>query len=209
VIPLLDRLTDSATLCGAVNCIAQQEGQLIGDSTEGKGMLQAIRALVEPAGKHAVLLGAGRVARAIAIELALAGAAEITIVNRTLSKAEQLAGLLSARLQATASAVAWEGEFVVPGETDLLIHATSVATEDPDRRLPLCLDTLRSDAVVADVTLNPPETPLLGEAAGRGCSAVDGLEMFIQHSLIDLKTWTGMETDRTVMREAVEEFLLL
>ena len=209
VIPLLDRTTDSATLCGAVNCISRQEGQLTGDSTEGKGMLQALRALVDPAGKRVVLLGAGRVARAIAVELALAGAAEIIIVNRTLRKAAHLADLLTARLQATASAVAWEGEFLVPGETDLLIHATSAAADDPDRRLPLCLDTLPSDAVVADVTLNPPQTPLLSEAEGRGCRAVDGLEMFIQHSLIGLKTWTGMEADRTVMREAVEEFLLL
>ena len=209
VIPLLDRTTDSAALSGAVNCISRHGGQLLGDSTEGKGMLQSLRPLLEPAGKHVVLLGAGQVARAIAVELALAGAAEITIVNRTLSKAAQLAELLAAKLQATASAVAWDGEFLVPGETDVLIHATSAAAEDPDRRLPLCLDTLRSEAVVADVTLNPPLTRLLSEAEGRGCKVVDGLEMFIQHSLIALAAWTGMEADRTVMREAVEEFLLL
>lgn len=209
VVPLLDGTTRSAALSGAVNCILREQGQLVGDNTAGKALLQALRAFGDPAGKYAVLLGAGQVAQAIAVELALAGAAEIVIVNRTLSKAAQLAELLATKLEATASAIAWEGELLVPGQTDLLVNATSACDEDADESLPLCLETLRSEAVVADVTLNPPHTRLLSQAESRGCGTVDGLEMFIGQARIALQAWTGVEADRAVMREAVEEFLLL
>ena len=206
VIELLDRLTDSAALAGAVNCIVHQDGQWVGDNTEGRGMLQAIARHAEPNGKHVVVLGAGQVGRAIAAELALAHASQLVIVNRTESKAAELAALLADKLQANVSAVAWEGEYLVPGDTDLLVNATSIAA---DAELAVCLETLRSDAVVADVTFNPPGTRLLSEAEGRGCKTVDGLEMFIEQAAIELRAWTGVEADRTVMREAVEEFLLL
>jgi shikimate dehydrogenase len=209
VIELLDRVTPSAELAGAVNCIFRDEGQLVGDNTEGRGMVQAIARRMELAGKRAVLLGAGQVARAIAAELALAQVCEIVVVNRTVSKAADLATLLAEKVQAHVLAVAWDGDYLVPGEADLLIHATSISTEDADEPLPLNLETLRSDAVVADVTLNPPTTRLLSEAEGRGCQTVNGLEMFIEQAVLDLRQWTGIDAERTVMREAVEEFLLL
>lgn len=209
VIELLDRTTESAALAGAVNFIFRDNDQWVGDNTEGQGLLQAIARRMEPAGRRAVLLGAGQVARAIAVELIRAKVAEIVIVNRTEAKAAELAGLLSSKLQAQVSAVAWSGEYLVPGEADLLINATSIAADDADQRLDVCLETLRSDAVVADVTLNPPATQLLAEAEGRGCQTVDGLEMFIEQAAIGLRRWTGIDADRTVMREAVEEFLLL
>jgi shikimate dehydrogenase len=209
VIELLDRTTQSATLAGAVNCIYRDDGQWVGDNTEGQGMVQSIARRMDVAGKRVVLLGAGQMARAIAAELALARVAEILVVNRTEAKAVALATLLADKLQANVSAVAWLGEYLVPGETDLLVSATSIAADDSDEPLPVCLDTLRSDAVVADVTLDPPATRLLSEAEGRGCKTVDGLEMFIEQAAIGLRVWTGIDADRTVMREAVEEFLLL
>lgn len=209
VIALLDRLTQSAELAGAVNCIFRDHDQWVGDNTEGRAMVQALARRVDLAGKRAVLLGAGQVARAIAAELALAQVAEIVVVNRTPEKGAELVTLLAEKVQAHVSAVAWDGDYLVPGEADLLIHATSINAEDADESLAVSLETLRSDAVVADVTLNPPTTRLLSEAEGRGCQTVDGLEMFIEQAVLGLRQWTGIDADRTVMREAVEEFLLL
>lgn len=208
VIELLDRVTESAALAGAVNCIYHENGQWVGDNTEGRGLLQAIGRRLEPVGKRAVLLGAGQVARAIAVELALAHVEQLVIASPVVSEAAELASLLSEKLKANVSVVAWEGEYLVPGETDLLVSAVADAGEEDDSP-PVCLETLRSDAVVADVTLNPPITRLLAEAMGRGCETVDGLEMFIEQAAIGLRCWTGVDADRTVMREAVEEFLLL
>jgi shikimate dehydrogenase len=209
VIELLDRTTESATLIGAVNFVYRDEGQWVGDNLEGQGLVQALARRTEIAGRRAVLFGAGQVARAVAVELALAKASEIIVVNRTLPKAAELAALLSGKLQANVSAAAWDGEYLVPGETNLLVNATSITADDADQPLDVCLETLRSDAVVADVTLNPPTTRLLAEAEGRGCQTVNGLEMFVEQAAIGLRRWAGIDADRTVMREAVEEFLLL
>ena len=75
--PWLDRTTETAAMVGSVNLIFREENALVGDNTEGKGVLQAIRSVLNPAGKRIVLLGAGRAARAVAVELAAAGAADI------------------------------------------------------------------------------------------------------------------------------------
>ena len=68
--------------------------RLIGENTDGKGLLASLAEVTDLAGKRVVILGAGGVARAVAVELALAGAVDITIVNRTESRGEELAELL-------------------------------------------------------------------------------------------------------------------
>ncbi len=83
IVPYLDELTEAARLIGAVNCWKRQDERLLGDNTDGKGFLQSVRTLLDPQGKRFVLLGAGGAARAIGMELGLAGAARITVVNRT------------------------------------------------------------------------------------------------------------------------------
>ena len=73
VLPLLDELTEAARLMGAVNCWWRHDDRLLGDNTDGKGFLQSLRGRVDPAGRRFAILGAGGAARAIAVELALAG----------------------------------------------------------------------------------------------------------------------------------------
>ena len=209
VIPLLDRITETAELVGAVNLIFRDEDALVGDNTEGKGLLRSLRRVTDPAGKQVVLLGAGKVARAIAVELAAAGAAEILVVSRTREHGGELAGLLAGKLQVSSAAVLWEGPYETPPETELLINATSIGQEDPDAQVPIALDNLRPELTVADVITNPPRTWLLREAAQRGCTTLDGLGMYIDQVAIALQLWTGVEPDGDVMREAIEEFLEL
>ena len=117
---------------GAVNIFSRQGDALVGDNIEGKAVLQAIGRIVDPAGKRFVLLGAGRLARATALELAASGGPGITIVNRSESRANELLGLLAAKCQVPVSAVPWQGEYAVPAEADVLIHATSIGRQDED-----------------------------------------------------------------------------
>src|ERR1035438_6433717 len=94
----LDEIAPDAALIGAVNTVRREGDRLIGMNTDGKGFLRGVRvdAKVDPAGKRVVVLGAGGAARAIVTELALAGAADILVVNRSLSRGEQMvAGLVS------------------------------------------------------------------------------------------------------------------
>ena len=209
VLSWLDRTTDTAALVGAVNLIFREENALVGENTEGKGVVRAIGRVFDPAGKRVVLLGAGRVARAVAVELATAGAAAITVVNRTESHAGELVGLVAEKSKTTVSASPWQGDYAVPSEADILIHATSLGRGASEDRLPLAYDSLRPELLVADVTADSSGTGLLGEAARRGCTTVDGLSMFIEQAAIGFQLWTGVDPDRRVLREAVEEYLEL
>ncbi len=206
VLPWLDRTTETAAMVGTVNLIFRDEDALVGENTEGKGVVQTIRGVLHPAGKRVVLLGAGRVAQAVAVELAAAGVAGITVVNRTEGRAGELAALLAGKFETPVSAVPWREDYLVPPETDILIHATSLGRDPAEGRLPLALEGLRPELVVADVTADWPYTWLIDEARQRGCKTVDGLSMFIEQAAIGFHLWTGVDPDRQVLREAVEEF---
>ena len=94
VIPHLDGLGESAALMGAVNCVVRRGEQLIGENTDGKGFLRSLKSVQDPRGKSVVLFGAGGAARAIAVELALAGTVIITVVNRSEARGAELTNLL-------------------------------------------------------------------------------------------------------------------
>jgi shikimate dehydrogenase len=207
VIEHLDGLSQSAELMGAVNCVHRQDDSLLGENTDGKGFVQSLRDVTDPAGKRIVVLGAGGAARAIAVELGLSGAAEITIVNRSAERGQQLVDLLSNRVNIASSLVVWDGEYAVPESAEVVINATSIGLGDADARVPVETDSLQPQMVVADVVFNPPNTQFLQEAAGRGCKTLDGLGMLVNQGVIGFQIWTGVDPDAGVMREALEEYL--
>jgi shikimate dehydrogenase len=206
VIPLLDRTSDAAGIVGAVNLVFREDGALVGENTEGRGVVQAIRGTLDPAGKQVVLLGAGQVARAVAVELCAAGAAGLVIVNRTEARAAELVALLAGKFSVPVSAAAWQGDYAVPPEAEILIHATSLGHGESDARLPLAIESLRPELLVAEAAV-AAKTWLLGEARARGCKTVDGLSMFIEQLAVGVKLWTAVDPNRQIMREAAEEFL--
>ena len=209
VIQYLNRITPTAELIGSVNCLLAEDRQLVGENTEGKAFLDALRRRLDPADKRVVILGAGRMARAIAVEMALAKAAVVTVVSRSEPSGRQLVDLLTSRLAVQASLVVWEGEYCAPPETHVVVNATSIGTGDDQAQVPLRLDSPGPDILVADVIANPPRTRLVREADERGCKTIDGLEIFIAQAAVNFRLWTGVDPDLTVMREAIEEFLEL
>ncbi len=205
----LDGMGQTAELTGLVNCFHRSNGRLIGENTEGRAVVEAIRLRMDPEGKRVVLFGAGELARATAIELALAKVAGITIVDPEEEPARDLAELLAERLQAAASPAAWEGSFALPPETQIVINATPVGAGDPETEFPLDLQSLTPEMLVVDGVANPPETWLIREAEQRGSATIDGLEILITQTAINFKLWTGVDPDAAVMREAIEEYLEL
>lgn len=205
VIEHLDELGESAMLMGAVNCVVRRGEKLVGENTDGKGFVESLGALVDPEGKRVVMFGAGGAARAIGVEVALAGAAHITVVNRSPSRGEELVTLLNEKTPAGSNFVRWEGTFDVPSDVDVVINATSIGLyPNVDDRLALNLDTLSAGMVVADVIPNPPETHLVREATKRGCQVIDGLGMLVNQGVIGIKYWTGVDVDASVMRRTLE-----
>jgi shikimate dehydrogenase len=207
VLQYLDELSPAAELMGAVNCVNRLGDKLVGENTDGKGFVQSLREFGDPAGKRIVILGAGGAARAIAVELALAGVSHITIVNRSAPRGEELAASLRDRVKAHADFAALGTEYEVPSDADVLINATSIGLSDAIARVPILVNSLRPELLVADVIFNPPETWLLRTAADRGCRTLEGLGMLVNQAAINYTIWTGREPDRTVMRDALEEFL--
>jgi shikimate dehydrogenase len=205
VIAHLDELTPAAELIGAVNCVVNRDGRLIGENTDGKGFLQAVEAVRPVAGLRAVILGAGGAARAIAVELARAGASHLTIVNRTPRRGELLAGAIRERTGVPAVSVPWEGRYAIPEDARLVVNATSIGLHpDDDAEVPLDLDTMRPEQLVCDVIPNPPRTRLLAAAERAGCRTLDGLGMLVNQGVIGVRHWSGRDPDPAVMRAALE-----
>lgn len=212
VIQHLDGLGESAELMGAVNCVVNRGGKLIGENTDGKGFVSSFKELADPAGKSLVLLGAGGAARAIGVEMALAGVREIHLVNRSETRGRELRELFSGKLNdaiggsLSVTYHAWEGDFVIPGGTDIVVNATSIGLfPDVDARIPLDVDSLKSDMVVADVIPNPPSTRLVREARKQGCQVIDGLGMLVAQGVIGIEYWTSQTPDPKVMRQGLED----
>ena len=205
VIEHLDGLGESAAAMGAVNCVVRRGQELIGENTDGKGFLKSLETSIDPKGKSIVLFGAGGAARAVAVELGLAGARRITVVNRSGGRGAELAGLLRDTLKLEAELVVWSGDYVIPDGTDVVINATSIGLYEPDARLAVDLNSLHPEMVVADVVFNPVTTRFLREAAERGCRAVDGLGMLVNQGVIGVRFWTGIDPDPEVMRMALEK----
>ena len=206
VIQYLDGLGESASLMGAVNCVVRKDGKWIGENTDGKGFVSSLRELTEPQGKKVVIFGAGGAARAISVEVALAGAHHITIVNRSDERGEELTALLQDKLPCYADFTSWDSTFFIPSDTDVVINATSIGLfPDIEARLDFEPDSLLSNMVVADVIPNPPITNLVRDAREKGCKVIDGLGMLVNQGVIGVKHWTGIDPDPMVMRKALEK----
>ena len=208
VIDHLDGLAPSATIIGAVNTVVDREGQWIGENTDGQGFVQALRGVCDVRGQRVVLFGAGGAARAVAVELALAGAAHIDVVNRGVARGEELAALINARTPASAQYLAWGPAMGLPANSGILVNTTSIGVyPELHEQLDIDWDTLKPHVIVADAIPNPPRTHLIRTAAERGCLTLDGLGMLVNQGAIAIRLWTGIEADRGVMRAALEKAL--
>ena len=206
VIQHLDGLGPSAAVMGAVNCAVRRGDKFIGENTDGKGFLQSLREVTDPAGKSIVMFGAGGAARAIGVELAFAGAKRIIVVNRDEARGRGLADLLNGKTKVKAELILWRGAYKVPADTDIVVNATSIGLyPDVDARLDMDTASLRPGLVVADVIPNPPRTWLVRDAEARGCRVLDGLGMVVNQGVIGIKYWTGVDVDASVMRHALEK----
>jgi shikimate dehydrogenase len=204
VIESLDELAESAQLIGAVNCAVRRDGRWIGENTDGQGFLGSLRTLVEPAGQRVLILGAGGAARAIAVELALAGAAELWVANRNLAKAAEIADLVNSQTSTDCAGVEWRPELTVPAAATVVVNATSVGLPGSGE-VPLLFDVIPIGLVVCDVIPNPPDTSFLQRARQAGARTLDGRGMLLNQGAINIELWTGIDPDRVVMGKALDE----
>lgn len=206
VIKYLDDVSDDAALMGAVNTVRREGEMLVGENTDGKGFITALTvdAAVDPKGKQVVLLGAGGAARAISVELALAGVKEIVVVNRTEKRGKELTSLLNKKTHTHARYEKWDRTYRVPDGTDILVNATSIGLfPDVEARPDIDYESIVRGMSVCDVIPNPPRTPFLTEAEKRGAHTIDGLGMLVYQAAIAFRMWTGVEAPVDEMKKAI------
>ena len=204
VLKYLDHVAPDAQLIGAVNTIYLKDGETYGENTDGKGFIVSLReAEVEIAGKNVVVLGAGGAARAITVELAMANAAHIMIVNRDEKRGMTLTANLIEKTQVKTDFTLWDHTYRIPSDTDILVQATSIGLF-PDTSCPnIDYDTILPGMTVCDVIPNPPQTEFIRRAGARGARTLDGLGMLVNQGRIGFKLWTGREAPAEVMKAAL------
>ncbi len=210
VIQYLDEIAPDAAIIGAVNTVRRDGDRLIGENTDGKGFLRGVStdAGVDPRNKRVVVLGAGGAARAIVTELALAGASDVLVLNRSLSRGEQMVAGLVSKTSAPIRFEPWLGAYKVAGDTDVLVNATSIGLyPDVDSVPPVDLGGAHPGLLVCDVVFNPPETRLIRAARQRGLAVLDGLSMLVYQGAIGFELWTGQKAPEAVMKSALRQAL--
>jgi len=211
VVQFLDKLDPLAEKIGAVNTIFNDDGVLTGYNTDATGFLQALLAReIEPAGKRAVILGAGGAARAIAFILAERGAT-LLILNRALELdwAKDLASRISQTFaqEVKALELSRKNLAVVLKKADILVNATSVGMIPLINETPVPGDLLRPDLIVYDIVYNPMKTRLLREAEAVGASTISGVDMLVWQGALAFEKWTGVKAPVDLMKREVVKLL--
>ena len=207
VMPLLDAVDDDVRAIGAANYLTIEQGRLIGHNNDGKGVVKAIEKVAPLTGQRVVMLGAGGAGRAMAVEMAWAGAAHLTLVTRRQDQGEEVAATVTRTSGVPAVWQHWQGEVLVPTGTTLLMNATHLGCAPEQEPVPVRWETVDPACVVVDVITNPRITPFLSTAQERGCPIVDGVEMLVQLAMQIFQRWTGLSPDEEVFQRAVAEAL--
>jgi shikimate dehydrogenase len=194
---LVDELTPEASALGAVNCIENRDGTLVGHNTDGTGLLSALTAEgVGVVGERVVVLGAGGAARSVIAALGRAGA-EVVVVNRSVDKAEAAAALGGPRCSV--------GTLDDVEKASRLINATSVGMGGGG--LPVPVEMLGPPQIVVDLVYHPVDTPLLRSARARGARTVDGVGMLVHQGARAFELWTGVDAPVEAMNGAARAAL--
>jgi shikimate dehydrogenase len=200
---MVDALDISAETWGAVNTIKFQPDGAIGFNTDADAITKSLREdlKVELSGAKVLLLGAGGAGRTAALKLASENVAELFLVNRTRSKAEEIAVEIKKQFPSVKVAVGFPKTNV-----DLLLNATSLGLKTDDASpLDEKQFSLKQARAVYDMIYRPAETKLLAAAKAAGCKTANGLGMLLHQGAKAFEIWTGKTAPLDVMRRALEQ----
>ncbi len=184
-----DRPTAVAEALGAVNVLWRENGLLCGDNTDVAGFVANLDESApgwEERRRSAVVVGAGGAARAIVHGLAIRGFERILVINRTLSRAQALAGAFGAPV----AAAPWETLAAALPAADLLVNASTLGMAGHPALAP-DVGALPEHAVVADVVYVPLRTPLIEAARALGLRTSEGLGMLLHQAAPAFERWFG------------------
>ena len=207
VMQYLDELDEVASLIGAVNTIDFKN--LKGYNTDGIGAVRAIEEVSSIKDKNIIVAGAGGASRAISFYLAKFGASSITILNRNVDKAQNLAGdVLKSDLISDVNSDSISQINGYLANADILVDTTPLGMDPHIDDEPIAMaDNMHEDLVVFDAVYNPNETVLIKEAIKAGAKPVYGIKMLLYQGAESFKIWTGQDAPVDVMEKALNEYL--
>jgi shikimate dehydrogenase len=203
VMPLLDEVDDDVRAIGAANYITIKDGRLTGHNHDGKGVVKAIAKVAALNGQRVVMLGAGGAGRAMAVEIAWAGAAHLTLVTRREEQGREVAERVRKASGVPCEWQRWESPVRLPKGTTMLMNATHLGCAPELEPVPVDWATVGPGCLAVDVITNPRITPFLQQAKDRGCSIVDGVEMLVQLAMQIFEQWTGIQPEEAVFQRSV------
>ena len=193
-----DALTPRARAAGAVNTLMADAGQILGDNTDGAGLVADLtqRLALPLAGRQVLILGAGGAVRGVVPNLLAAGVARVTIANRTLSKAHAIAAACQDSGEVAACSLD-----TAPFDADLVINAISsgLAGDMPD----VDARILARAGAVYDMLYADTATPFLRWAAAQGVTGRDGFGMLVEQAAESFALWRGVRPDTAVVLSAL------
>lgn len=198
---LLVSLTEEASLCEAVNIIRFTSEGLQGHNTEVNAFVKAFPVITgeKLAGRKIFLIGAGGVARAIAIACAAQECALLTISNRTVEKARRLASLVNIQYSDIAHVADFDDPDTIHSfyNADIIIHATSSGMFPNQFTYPIPEDyQFTAHHLVLDMVYNPPQTKLLQMAEEKGCRFFNGRDVMFFSLVEAYQWWTDVWIDK-------------
>ena len=203
VIPLLDEVDDDVRAIGAANYMTIKDGRLTGHNNDGKGVIKAIAKVASLKGQLVVMLGAGGAGRAMAVEIAWAGAAHMTLVTRREEQGREVAERVKKASGVPCEWQPWQSPVRLPKGTTMVMNATHLGCAPHLEPVPVDWATVDPGCLAVDVITNPRITPFLQAARDRGCPVVDGVEMLVQLAMQIFEQWTGIRPEEQVFQRSV------
>ncbi|MGA9173828.1 MAG: shikimate dehydrogenase [Thermoactinomyces sp.] len=207
IMDLLDELDRTATEIGAVNTVVRREGKWIGTNTDGPGYLRSLAEEWNPRFSElpVVILGAGGAARAVGYALATAGVPKIIIANRTVQKAEALAGHLAQWTETDAILLSKAQAEVERAK--LVVNTTSVGMHPHTEETPIPIEWIKPGQIISDLVYHPKETLLLRNAKKKGARIHTGLGMLVHQAALAFELWLNKKAPLSLMKEVLEASL--
>ncbi len=195
IMAVIDEVDETARKIGAVNTVVRDGEGWKGYNTDCTGAVKALEEHIDLSGKKVLIIGAGGTAKAIGHGVREKGAKITVTYNKNKERGTQLAKELGAEVVNVQDA----GE----EEVDVLINCSPVGMNPDVEATPISSRHLRKGMIVFDSVYNPPETRLIRDAKAAGCTAISGIELFINQAVGQFELWTGQKAPANPMRDVV------
>jgi shikimate dehydrogenase len=208
ILSLLDEIDEEAFALGAVNTVVNQNGNLKGFNTDGRGLVSALteewpRVLK---GAKILILGAGGASKGVALTLAKEQVSQVDIANRTLETAEMLSE--QCRFFTTSKALNLEEAEARLADYTMVINTTPIGMAPSwENQLPIKLDYLIKGTYCIDLIYNPLKTLWLKEAEKKGAHTMNGLPMLVHQGALAFEHWFNTKPETKNMITYLNQIL--